>query len=158
MQKDWLDKTKDLAQIISLIAVPILLALLGWIVQTATKDRELNRDYVQLAVSVLSDQKASGDMRTWAVAVLRENSPVPFGSAQAAALASGASSLPSTTVYSLRRAAPPLPSNLAEPCGEIPTLGDEASWDDLSLAYIALTTQYGVCAARHRATVDAWPR
>ncbi|WP_419343875.1 hypothetical protein ACM1PE_19300 [Achromobacter sp. PD1] len=32
------------------------------------------------------------------------------------------------------------------------------SWDELARSYTALTLQYAECAARHRATVDAWSR
>lgn len=48
-------------------------------------------------------------------------------------------------------------SHLAQHCPPIlETTSD--SWDDLARAYIRLTAMYGECAARHRATVEAWPR
>jgi len=52
---------------------------------------------------------------------------------------------------------PILPANLAQPCPPIAEVTSD-SWDDFGRAYIALTMQYGECAARHRATIEAWPR
>ncbi|WP_441294044.1 hypothetical protein [Achromobacter ruhlandii] len=50
-----------------------------------------------------------------------------------------------------------LPANLAQPCPPVPEVTSD-SWDDFARSYMALAVQYGQCAARHRATVDAWPK
>lgn len=76
--KDGLDRAKVLAQIVSLIAVPVLLAVFGYAIQASMKDSELRRDYVKIAVEVLSSEKSDAEVKVWAGQVLRENSPVPF--------------------------------------------------------------------------------
>lgn len=52
---------------------------------------------------------------------------------------------------------PILPANLAQPCPPVPEVTSD-SWDDFARSYIALAAQYGQCAARHRATTEAWPK
>ncbi|WP_437340595.1 hypothetical protein [Achromobacter ruhlandii] len=50
-----------------------------------------------------------------------------------------------------------LPANLAQPCPPVPEV-TSVSWDDFARSYMALTVQYGQCAARHLATVEGWPK
>lgn len=50
-----------------------------------------------------------------------------------------------------------LPANLAQPCPPVPEVTSD-SWDDFARSYMALTMQYGECAARHGAMVGAWPQ
>ena len=50
-----------------------------------------------------------------------------------------------------------LPANLAQLCPPVPEVTSD-SWDDLARSYMALAVQYGECAARHRAVVQAWER
>ncbi|MEC6413500.1 hypothetical protein SB816_21055 [Achromobacter sp. SIMBA_011] len=78
-KKDCLDKIKDYAQIFTWVAVPILVAAFGWWYQTSAKDREIARDYVQVAVGLLASKNEDKEVRTWAVELLNKNSPVPFG-------------------------------------------------------------------------------
>ncbi|MHC0506415.1 hypothetical protein [Achromobacter aegrifaciens] len=52
---------------------------------------------------------------------------------------------------------PILPANLALPCPPVPEVISD-SWDDFARNYMALALQYGECAARHQAVVDAWAR
>ncbi|KFL36721.1 hypothetical protein [Arenimonas donghaensis] len=80
---------------ISALAVPLLVAAIGaWIQQTVARD-SLSKDYVSIAVGVLSkppgaeDTEGSDPMRIWAIAVLRKHSPVPFTSAMEGALYQG---------------------------------------------------------------------
>lgn len=77
--KDGFDKAKDVAQIIALVAVPIVLAIAGWQIQSSMKDSEIRRDYVRMAVGIVENGSSSEDMRIWATQVLRQNSPIPFG-------------------------------------------------------------------------------
>lgn len=51
---------------------------------------------------------------------------------------------------------PELPANLTQPCPDPAELVTD-SWDALAIAYVELVTDYGECAARHRAVVKAWP-
>ena len=146
--KDGFDKAKAVAQIMALVAIPVLLAVGGWFIQSSSKNNEIRRDYVQLAIAVLSSPQSSPDIRAWATEVLSVYSPVAMGESQRKALLSG-----KTILWSTYR--PALPSNLKEPCPPIPLLETE-SWDDVALAYMDLTVMYGICAARHRAVVRAY--
>ncbi|RIJ02223.1 hypothetical protein DXK93_18800 [Achromobacter sp. K91] len=148
MARERLERTKDVAQIISLICVPILVAFFGWQFQAAEKDKEVRRDYVQLAISALTSERSSSETREWAAAVLSEFSPVPLGPRQASALKKGEAA-------SWAGGRPALPANLFAPCQPIPRV-DSPSWDDLAQAHAALAFQYAECAARHQAVVDAW--
>lgn len=77
--KDWLDKLKDFAQIVSLIVISVTVGLLGWNIQATLKDREIRRDYVQIAAGILSSSVADEKLRGWASQVIQDNSPTPFG-------------------------------------------------------------------------------
>ncbi|WP_419343824.1 hypothetical protein ACM1PE_09070 [Achromobacter sp. PD1] len=50
-----------------------------------------------------------------------------------------------------------MPANLAQPCPPVPEVISD-SWDDFARSYMALALQYGECAARHRAAVNAWAK
>jgi len=65
----------------------------------------------------------------------------------------------SQTLY-VRRAVPPLDSGLATPCPELPDPPqDPADYDEWQIwLQDNVLVAYGECAARHRATVEAWPK
>lgn len=88
--KDGFDKLQSIAQILSLLAIPVLVAIFGWKIQEEMKDKEVRRDFVQIAISVLSSPQAAGDnnaqLRHWASRVLASMSPVPFDDMEFAAL------------------------------------------------------------------------
>lgn len=88
MAKDKLDKAKDWAQILSLIAIPVVLAYVGSDIQSAAKERELRRDYVQIATGILGSKDTTPALRSWAVQILEVHSPVRLSKAVQAALIS----------------------------------------------------------------------
>jgi|GEM_PF-3390877 len=150
MARDRLERAKDVAQIVSLVGVPILLAFFGWQFQSAEKEKEVRRDYVQLAISALTSERSSNETRAWATAVLSEFSPVPMGPGQVSALAKGEAA-------GWGDGRPILPANLREPCPPVPRV-DSPSWDELARVHAALAFQYAECAERHQALVNAWAR
>lgn len=79
-EPDKLERWKEVSQILSAIAIPIVLAVVGWFVQKALSEAGLKKDYVQMALAVLKDPptKDNAELRQWAIAVLDENSPVPI--------------------------------------------------------------------------------
>ena len=103
------DRFEQLAKIGSLVAIPVLLAVGGWYIQDALSRRSVNKDYVQLAVSILteSDEKVDPGLREWAVELLNENSPTKFEPTVAKRLSQGQLSLP-------------LPASASPLTGEIP--------------------------------------
>lgn len=62
---DQLDKT---ARLLSLIAIPVVLAVVGWFVQDSLSDRNVSQEYVKLAVSILKEpkDKVEQSLRGWA--------------------------------------------------------------------------------------------
>lgn len=81
-QTERLESWKQIAQIISALAIPVVLALIGYFVQRSLADAGLKKDYVQMALGVLKDQptKENAQLRQWAIAVLDKNSPIPIPS------------------------------------------------------------------------------
>lgn len=84
---DW-ERT---ARILSLVAIPVVLAIIGATIQATLGRSTVSRDYVQLAVSVLTAEKSKTpqELRDWAVDLLNENSPTKFSSEVAARLKGG---------------------------------------------------------------------
>ncbi len=78
-----LESWKDLSQIIALIAIPVVLAGIGYFVQKSIADIGLKKDYIQLALSVLNQEPTGNNtqLRKWAISVLDQNSPVPLPAA-----------------------------------------------------------------------------
>lgn len=78
MLNDRLESWKQIAQIGSAVAIPVVLALIGYFVQSSLADAGLKKDYVQMALGVLKEQptKENEQLRQWAIAVLDKNSPV----------------------------------------------------------------------------------
>lgn len=75
--KDAWDKLGVLAQLM----VPVVLAVIGLAANSTLKHREMNAEYVRLAISTLqnADRPNSGrEVKKWAFNVLREMSPVPM--------------------------------------------------------------------------------
>lgn len=81
MTSDRLESLKAYSMIFASIAVPILIAVFGWLVQTRLSEEGTKREYVQMALSILmdKDKQQDSELRSWAVAVMDATSPVPFG-------------------------------------------------------------------------------
>ncbi len=79
-QRDTLSRIQLITSIASSIAVPILIAVFGWIVQAKISAEGARKDYVQIAVGILTDKTVKSDegLRKWAAAVLDKTAPVAF--------------------------------------------------------------------------------
>ena len=86
------ERAKNLATIVSAIAIPIVLALAGYFVQRELSNEGLKKDYVGIAAGILKEDaaKQEPELRTWAVKVLDDNSPVPFSKKAKEGLIAGA--------------------------------------------------------------------
>jgi WD40 repeat protein len=73
---DW----ERIGRILSLIAIPVVIAIIGAVIQDTLSRSALSRDYVQLAVSILTTDKTKTpqELREWAVDLLDANSPTKF--------------------------------------------------------------------------------
>ena len=95
--KTRLDSIEQLAKIMGLIAIPVLLAWLANGLQQQLASENLSRDYVQMAVGILKEEKRNGDddLRRWAIDLLNTNSPnVKFNASVALQLQRGDVVLP----------------------------------------------------------------
>lgn len=115
------------SKVLSIAAIPVVLAVGGWIIQRQLQNQTVNRDYVQLAVSILKEPdtaKIKPQLRDWAVDLLNANSPTKFSSEVAKQLKSGETTLP-TNISAL------LQSNMSgrpiaiSPDGKIALIGNE---------------------------------
>jgi len=74
---------EKVTKILSLVAIPIVLAVFGWVIQNRLSERNVSQEYVKLAVSILEKPKSSdvpSGLRDWAVDLLNQNSPTKFSS------------------------------------------------------------------------------
>jgi hypothetical protein len=81
--KDAWDKWQSFATTASLLAVPIVLAWGGWLVQERIAEQSTKREYVQLALSILREapNKENADaqsLRKWAISIVDRNAPQPL--------------------------------------------------------------------------------
>jgi WD40 repeat protein len=99
---DW-ERT---ARIMSLVAIPVVLAIIGAAIQATLGRSTVSRDYVQLAVSVLTADKTKTpqELRDWAVDLLNENSPTKFSKEVAARLKGGEIGFPGSIAQLLSSA------------------------------------------------------
>ncbi|MBX8557015.1 C40 family peptidase [Pseudomonas cichorii] len=79
------------SQIITMLAVPVVLAVVGFWVQRSLQEQQIKRDYVSLAVSLLlpkkeGEKETSPELRSWATELLNESSPVKLSRAQSQSL------------------------------------------------------------------------
>jgi len=94
-----LDRLEKLSKITAAIAIPVVLAIGGWIFQAQSQNSKLSHDYVKLAVDILRADKDENDepLRTWAVDLLNEYSEVKFLDDARESLISGETTLPKPT-------------------------------------------------------------
>jgi len=98
-----LDNVLKIAQIVSLIGIPIVLLFISSHVTSKLKNSELSLQYVRLAIEVLRNslsttntqsESKSDPLRDWASEILAVHSPIPLGNQLLLSLKSGNSVLP----------------------------------------------------------------
>lgn len=77
---ETLDRWKSIASIASAIAIPFVLAIVGYFIQRQLANEGLKKDYVSIATSILKESSVNQEpeLRRWAVTMLDANSPIPF--------------------------------------------------------------------------------
>jgi|GEM_PF-3207774 len=96
-QSETKPKWERTLNMLSIAAIPIVIAIGGWMLQRSLQNQSIKRDYVQLSVSILKEKdttKINAEIRNWAVQLLNENSPVKLSTAVQEQLKSGEVSLP----------------------------------------------------------------
>ena len=79
--KDNWDKARSAAGTVSLVAVPLLVAIIGSTLNSSIKDAELRQRTVELAIAVLQeppDIDEASRLREWAITVINQYSGVPL--------------------------------------------------------------------------------
>lgn len=91
MNESTLKKYQAVASIASYIAIPLIIAAIGFVLQSRLGDDGLSKDYVSIAVGILKDNptEQEPELRKWAVAVLDKHSPIPFSNKTKESLESG---------------------------------------------------------------------
>jgi len=106
-KKSSLDVIERVVKLFSLIALPVVLAIIGFLVEAAVKDKSLDRDYVKIALEILQrpvNQESDSLLRAWAVDLLKESSPVKLPDSLRQALIQGSASIPVPTDDGIDRA------------------------------------------------------
>jgi hypothetical protein len=126
------ETVERLAKTLSIVAIPVVLAIGGWVIQQRIQNQAVSRDYVQLAVSILKEPdsgKIDQDMRAWAVQLLNDNSPTRFTPKFTEQLKSGQAQLPES--FNLASSAAPASISTA---GE--TRDDASSWESKGFSFL----------------------
>jgi hypothetical protein len=92
---DGWDVAESITKILSLLAIPVVIAIIGGSIQSSLARRTVSQQYVQLAVSILTSKEAHEDLRRWAVDLLNDNSPTKLSLNVQEQLRTGAVKLPS---------------------------------------------------------------
>jgi len=97
MTADTLDTAEKISRIFSIVAIPLVLGIGGWLLQRRLQDQSTRRDYVKLALTILQSKDVSKmppEIREWAVDLLSENSPTKLNARAIEGLKSGSVTLP----------------------------------------------------------------
>ncbi len=130
--KDRWDIIERAVKILSLGAIPLLIAGGAWLTETHLQEQTVRREYVQIAVAILQVKDQDPALRDWAAMLLEKNSPTELPDAAYQQLKSGKALLPKGALFAGPRSAP-------EPIGRCAVLssldGSTASalFDDLGI-------------------------
>jgi hypothetical protein len=98
-EKDWLYKLESWSKIVSSLAIPLVLAVVGWRVQSSVASEGIKKDYVNMAIAILKDGKVvDSDLRVWAMNIVEKNAPETLSKSLQTKIVAGAlQSVPSIT-------------------------------------------------------------
>ncbi len=95
-ERGILDRIESIAKILSLVLIPILLGVGGWMINAALKQKDVEQNYVVLALEVLRAGEGEIDpgLRRWAADLLSQSAPVPMANDLVRRLGEGQAVLP----------------------------------------------------------------
>jgi hypothetical protein len=78
--QDRLDRWQSIASITAAIAIPLILAIFGFLVQNQISSDSLKKDYVEMAINILEENPSmqEKELRIWAATIIEKYSPIPF--------------------------------------------------------------------------------
>lgn len=93
-----LAKAEQMAKIVSLIAIPVIVAWGGWRIQDILARRNTSKGYVELALTIVSKPKGEIEpgLRNWAWDLLNDNSPTKIAPETLRQLKAGEAVLPTS--------------------------------------------------------------
>lgn len=121
---NWLDNAEKFSRMLSIVAIPVVLAIGGWWIQRQLQDQSIRRDYVQLALTILQNpdtSKVPPEIREWAVDLLNENSPTKLNAQAIKNLKSGSVTLPAFNFVATGALTPELQRTLESSLQEFKT-------------------------------------
>ncbi|HFC6387751.1 TPA: hypothetical protein ACFNMI_000815 [Neisseria bacilliformis] len=138
------DELKTRVSIFSTIATPIVIAIVGWWIQSSISQDGLKKDYVQIAINILNSPESNKnvELRQWAVNIIDKNSPIPFSQASKEKLIQGG-------LLFVK-----FPEELVEECPDLPELKGGAGKDVMTWS-LDVIHQYKICQLRHHYTIEA---
>lgn len=68
-ERDLWDRLEQAAKVLSLVAIPVVVGLTGWLIESAISKQNVNQQYVQLAVTILTKKTGEVDPGLWDWAV-----------------------------------------------------------------------------------------
>jgi hypothetical protein len=75
----WWERVERVTKILSQVAIPVVIAIFGWLIQNSLARRNVAQEYVRIALNILTEKgKDNPLLRDWAVDLLSQNSPTPF--------------------------------------------------------------------------------
>ena len=88
-------KWESASKTVSALAIPIVIAIGGWLIQQSISTQSVNKDYVTLALSILEKPKSQVDpsIRAWAVDLLNKASPLSLPASAIVSLKAGSVNL-----------------------------------------------------------------
>jgi hypothetical protein len=89
-----LGPVEQIAKILSILAVPIVVAVVGSSIQNAVSTRSTKQEYVKMSLSILQASDSDPSLRGWAAQLLNENSPTKFDQEVVDRLTAGEALLP----------------------------------------------------------------
>ena len=99
-KKSILETFERISKIFSIIAIPLIVAIYGNVIKQKLSNQSLEKDYVNLAVEILTKNKDEVDqpIREWAVDLLNDNAPTKMSEQAITTLKSGESKLPNLKI------------------------------------------------------------
>jgi hypothetical protein len=97
---DSLERAERIAKILSLLLIPVVLAIGGWLVNAALEKQDADQQYVKLALEILRAQEGEIDpqLRQWAAYLLSDRAPVTMDKNLVGRLGAGQAALPDQRV------------------------------------------------------------
>ncbi|PCJ15440.1 MAG: hypothetical protein COB04_13190 [Gammaproteobacteria bacterium] len=87
-----IESIEKVSKIFSLVAIPLVIGFFGWEVQKNIADRNLQKEYIQMAITILSaseKQKVDDNLKKWAIDLVDYYSPIKIPEALSKELESG---------------------------------------------------------------------